>query len=41
MILEQTTDFASGVKPHKYVSAGMRDIKWGTVIALLIKNYLI
>jgi len=38
VIFGQTTDFAQGLKPHRYVPAGMGDIKWGTVIALLYEE---
>ena len=35
IILEQTTDYAKGIKPHMYVPAGMGDMHWGKVIAAL------
>ena len=38
VIFEQTTDFSQGLKPHRYVPAGMGDIRWGTVIALLYEE---
>ncbi|MCL2158750.1 MAG: sugar phosphate isomerase/epimerase [Oscillospiraceae bacterium] len=38
VIFEQTTDFNQGLKPHRYVPAGMGDIRWGTVIALLYEE---
>ena len=38
LIFEQTTDFASGIKPHRYVPAGMGNISWGSVIALLYEE---
>ncbi|MCL1793327.1 MAG: sugar phosphate isomerase/epimerase [Oscillospiraceae bacterium] len=38
VIFGQTTDFNQGLKPHRYVPAGMGDIKWGTVMALLYEE---
>lgn len=38
VVFEQTTDFSQGLKPHRYVPAGMGEIKWGTVIALLYEE---
>jgi len=38
VIFEQTTDFNQGLKPHRYVPAGMGDMRWGTVIALLYEE---
>ena len=38
VVFEQTTDFGKGLKPHRYVPAGMGNISWGTVIALLYEE---
>ncbi|MDO8686105.1 MAG: sugar phosphate isomerase/epimerase [Clostridiales bacterium] len=35
MLIERTTDFANGILHFKYAPAGMGDIHWGSVIALL------
>jgi sugar phosphate isomerase/epimerase len=36
--LGRTTDFTNGIMPYQYVPAGMGDIKWGSVIALLLEG---
>ena len=38
IIFEQTTDFNQGLKPHRYVPAGMGNINWGSVMALLYEE---
>lgn len=35
MMIERTTDFGSGIIQFRYAPAGMGDIHWGSVIALL------
>lgn len=38
MCLGRETDFTNGIMRYQYVPAGMGDIKWGSVIALLLEG---
>jgi len=38
MLLGRETDFSNGIMRYQYVPAGMGDIHWGSVIALLLEG---